>query len=978
MVAVTPSTTVSQTSVTADTNGNASFPNAGIQVQVTDLVSQQSIAGAGVTLLTQQGAQSGLIVVDPTGQHAPSIFLLGGASGSGAVQSAVGTINHQDTVAIGQNTGTTTTSVSLTAVPYLANDDSTLPVVLTGTEWGVLQSLFPTCETGPLSDVEGFVAQQASEYMTYGYLEPAIEVEGIGILNVVAPEVTVPVEGIFTVKTIGNLTAELRNQYFVSKYTSEGYKLDDQFKFCYASNVLESFFMDHIVFTIAPLEAPSGTPTFGGSVSGKVYDAGSGLAIANSTVSLAGPTTVTTFTDSNGNFTFTSPIAMTSDSYTMSAFQPGYLPGLVQFPLSTAQTYVTNIGLSKPAASPIPSITSLLPSSLLTGSAPQSLAINGTGFLPVSTVMYNAIPHTPIFVSASQLLISLSSSDLSTAGTFQVVVTNPAPNGGPSNSSVFSVTLPLTSVSVSPATATLSTGAVQTFASTVEGGGGVTWSVKEGTVGGAITAMGIYTAPSQAGTYHVVATAVADSSESATATVNVVIGPLITTLHSFDHTKEGSLPWSGLIWGGDGNMYGVTEAGGNLSCSFNTALLGCGTIFKSDTSGNVTVLHSFTGQDGLYPIAPLTQTTGGSLYGTTVFGGVNISDCLINGTSVEAGCGTVFSFDASSGFASIYSFGPFYSSLGAGPFASLVQATNGVLYGTTEVGGIEGCAGTFGTLSQTGCGSIFSINGSNALVSLHQFSGLEGAYPGAALLQGADGNFYGTTGGGGVLTCSSYASVGCGTVYKMTTSGIISTLHAFSETDGAFPSSPLVIGSDGYMYGTTTFGGSSTCTGGAQWQGCGTIFKIDIAGNFTPLHSFSGPDGAYPTALMLATDGYFYGTTQGGGDASCAGRFGQGCGTVFRMDSAGNVTVLYSFTGQSDGSWPESGVEQGPDGNLYGTTAYGGINDDGVIFQISNLTALAAAKAQFEMPQATREPIAPLLMKQPHVGLPGPPVPAQH
>jgi uncharacterized repeat protein (TIGR03803 family) len=179
------------------------------------------------------------------------------------------------------------------------------------------------------------------------------------------------------------------------------------------------------------------------------------------------------------------------------------------------------------------------------------------------------------------------------------------------------------------------------------------------------------------------------------------------------------------------------------------------------------------------------------------------------------------------------------------------------------------------------------------------------------------------------------------------------------------------------LYGITIFGGSATCSGGAQWAGCGTVFKIDTAGDFISLHSFSGADGAYPTALIQGTDGFLYGTTQGGGDASCSGRYGPGCGTVFKMDSSGNVTVLYSFTGQSDGSWPESGVVPGTDGNLYGTTAYGGTNDDGTIFQISNLTALVPAKAQFETLQVTREPIVPLPKKQPHVGLPGPPASPQ-
>lgn len=176
----------------------------------------------------------------------------------------------------------------------------------------------------------------------------------------------------------------------------------------------------------------------------------------------------------------------------------------------------------------------------------------------------------------------------------------------------------------------------------------------------------------------------------------------------------------------------------------------------------------------------------------------------------------------------------------------------------------------------------------------------------------------------------------------------------------------------------TLFGGSTTCSGGAQWQGCGTVFKIDSTGNFKSLHSFSGPDGAYPIAIMQASDGYFYGTTEGGGDASCAGRYGPGCGTVFRMDSAGNVTVLYAFTGQSDGSWPESAVIQGTDGSLYGTTAYGGVNDDGVIFRISNLAILSQATTGIGTRQVNRQVITPLLVRRPHVGLPGPAVPNQH
>lgn len=530
-------------------------------------------------------------------------------------------------------------------------------------------------------------------------------------------------------------------------------------------------------------------------------------------------------------------------------------------------------------------------------------------------------------------------------------------------------------VTISPSSVTVPVSSSQTLSATVIGGGSVTWSVEEGTAGGTISNEGIYTAPNQSGTYHVIATNSSDTSQSAMATVNVVAGPSITTLHSFNHTTEGANPWAAPVFGSDGNLYGVTEAGGDLSCGYISSLAGCGTIYESDTSGDVTTLYSFSGTDGAYPVASLTQTPSGVWYGTTVYGGLNTSECAVGGTSTPAGCGTVFNFSASTGFTSIYSFGPFNSSLGVGPDASLTEDSSGVLYGANEVGGNTSCTGTVGAVAQSGCGSVFSIDTSNVFAPLHTFSGSEGAYPAVGLLRLSDGNFYGTTVGGGALTCSSYATPGCGTVFQMSSTGPIKTLHSFAQQDGASPEAKLIRGSDGMMYGTTLFGGAASCSGGAPWQGCGTVFKIDSAGNFTLLHNFSGTDGAYPAQLMQAADGYFYGTTEGDGDVSCTGRYGPGCGTVFRMDSVGNVTILYSFTGQSDGSWPESALIQGPDSSLYGTTAYGGVNDDGVIFRISNLPTLVPAVTGIGTRQANRQVISRLLERRPHVGLPRPAVP---
>ena len=626
------------------------------------------------------------------------------------------------------------------------------------------------------------------------------------------------------------------------------------------------------------------------------------------------------------------------------------------------------------ASNPSPSIAQLSPSSLMAGSAAQTLTIEGTGFIPLSTATFNSIPHAATYVGTSVLTISLTSTDLELAGTYPVVVTNPAPVGVPSTSSNFNVTALTGTVSINPSAVTMPAGGVQTFSATVTGGGSVTWSLKEGTSGGTITTAGIYTAPAQTGTYHVIATNTANNAQSATSTVTVVTGPSIATIHSFNHATEGAGPWHTPVWGTDGYMYGTTDAGGNLSCAYVSSLSGCGTIYKSDTSGNVTTLHTFSGTDGAYPAASLVATPSGTFYGTTEYGGANTSQCDVGGTSTAAGCGSVFSYSATTGFTRLFSFGPFSSPLGVGPQASLVE-TGGNLYGETEAGGNTSCSGTLGTGTGSGCGAIFSVSGSNVGSALHTFSGSEGAYPVTGLLLQSDGNFYGTTTGGGTLTCSSYATLGCGTVFQMTPSGSIKTLHPFTKVDGAAPESSLILGTDGKMYGTTLFGGSTTCSGGAQWQGCGTVFKIDTTGNFTSLHSFSGPDGAYPATLMQASDGYFYGTTESGGATACTGRYGPGCGTIFRMDSSGNVTVLYAFTGKSDGSWPESALVQGTDGNLYGTAVYGGTYDDGVIFRVSNLTALGSGVVVVNDLPEVQTTITPVLVTRPHVGPPGPPIP---
>jgi uncharacterized repeat protein (TIGR03803 family) len=240
----------------------------------------------------------------------------------------------------------------------------------------------------------------------------------------------------------------------------------------------------------------------------------------------------------------------------------------------------------------------------------------------------------------------------------------------------------------------------------------------------------------------------------------------------------------------------------------------------------------------------------------------------------------------------------------------------GLVQGTD--GSLYGTTDSGGTSSACGCGTIFKVTRAGALTTLHNFTGPDGAGPDGALIQASNGSFYGTTASGG----ASYG--GYGTVFKITPAGTLTTLHSFDSTDGANPNAGLVQATDGSFYGTTT-------TGGANGDG-GTIFRITPGGTLTTLHSFAGPgpDGAGPFALTQASNGSFYGTTGNGGTFDY---FCNGCGTIFKITPAGAFTTLYSFTGGTGGYNPLAGLVQATNGSLYGTTAYGGISGDPALCQ---------------------------------------------
>ena len=311
-----------------------------------------------------------------------------------------------------------------------------------------------------------------------------------------------------------------------------------------------------------------------------------------------------------------------------------------------------------------------------------------------------------------------------------------------------------------------------------------------------------------------------------------------------------------------------------------------------------TVLHNFNGTEGGHPYAGLVQATDGNFYGSTEEGGAN-------------GEGAVFKINPSGALAMLHSFN---GADGSDPRAPLVQAANGDLYGTAEYGGIYG----FGT--------VYKITPNGNLTTLHSFDNTDGAYPYAGLVQGADGNFYGTTSAGGANSLCEEDN--CGTVFKVTPNGTLTTLYSFCSqsrcADGELPLAGLVQGTDGNFYGTTYYGGASDA---------GVVFQIAPGGTLTVLNSFDGTNGGNPSGgLLLGTDGNFYGTTseEGANDV----------GTVFKVTAGGALTLLYSFCPQPekgcpDGGNPNGSLIQATDGDFYGTTEFRGARDDGTIFQIN-------------------------------------------
>jgi uncharacterized repeat protein (TIGR03803 family) len=365
-----------------------------------------------------------------------------------------------------------------------------------------------------------------------------------------------------------------------------------------------------------------------------------------------------------------------------------------------------------------------------------------------------------------------------------------------------------------------------------------------------------------------------------------------TVLYSFTGGTDGSNPYAGVIFGDDGYLYGTTLHGGLVG------YYATGVIYKLSVSGQETVLYTFNGAAGGGPAVPysgVVRDAAGNLYGASYSGD----------SGKGSNHGTVYELEATGAMKVLYSFkdgGP------TEPKGNLIQDPAGNLYGTTEYAG-EYDGGS-------GVGAVYKLDTAGNFTILYQFPGSQvnatAAYPNAGVIRDSEGNLYGTTPYGGLK----------GMVYKLDAAGQETTLYSFpGAAGGTTPFAGVTLGSAGSLYGTTQLGGAS------NW---GAVYRVNAAGRETALYNFSGgADGAFPESSVVLDDaGNAYGTATGGGSAPGTAGFG----VVFKISSAGQETVLYTFKNGADGARP-GGVILGSAGELYGN-AGGGAAGGGVVFKL--------------------------------------------
>jgi uncharacterized repeat protein (TIGR03803 family) len=364
----------------------------------------------------------------------------------------------------------------------------------------------------------------------------------------------------------------------------------------------------------------------------------------------------------------------------------------------------------------------------------------------------------------------------------------------------------------------------------------------------------------------------------------------------------GANPYAPVILAKDGLFYGTLPASGAS---------GDGQIFNVDTNGNFNFdLVDFDGSNGNQPQAPLVQASDGNFYGTTLLSQSGEGAIFQMTETIQAGVTTY-------GFNLLKNLGYADDTL---PYGGLVQGRDGLLYGAAKGGMYPAYYGeVYRTDTNGNVTDLVEFTGTNALSAgtnaqgLHIADGMNPYY--VQLVQATNGYFYGT--------CVSGGSSNLGTVFKMDTNGLVTTLVEFNGANGANPFTGLIQASDGNLYGTTVGGGAN---------GLGTVFRLTPDGTLTTLVSFNGSttegQNCYSPLMQWSRDGLIYGQNITGGSYSV--------GEIWAMDLAGNITRVYSYGPHfpSDGYYPHNGLTAGSDGNLYGMCTAGGANGGGTFFQI--------------------------------------------
>ena len=395
----------------------------------------------------------------------------------------------------------------------------------------------------------------------------------------------------------------------------------------------------------------------------------------------------------------------------------------------------------------------------------------------------------------------------------------------------------------------------------------------------------------------------------------------LSVLYSFANDTQAKNPGY-LIQGADGNFYGQTN-GDQIHPS---------TVFQFTPAGSLTTLLS---TQAIAVLRSIVYAKNGSLYGTTV----NDGQCAaVQASHLHYGCGTVFQLTPQGVESILYEFQDMTD--GFDP-SNLVSGADGNFYGLTSGGFLQDKTGS----APLSMGTVFKITPGGTLTTLFTFSGPNGNYPNA-LIQGANGNLYGTTRYGGTGPCTLPPETGypeedgCGAVFEITPGGALTVLYSFQGADDGSDPEIFVPGADGNFYGVT-FGSNSS-------NSYGTFFKITPSGTFTTLFNFAGTQ-ARPQALTAAANGNFYGITIYGGSGNCfpgTSKNPGGCGTIFELTPGGALSTVFNLDGALIDD-DVSSLMQGLDGNLYGTCALCGENGPGLVFEFAfpspNAPAIASS-----------------------------------